>query len=104
MLPPTQISAGVSVAHDAVGKFLQISFDSSLGSLAAGGNFEVEFGFHEPNYVQDFDQSNDYSYVPTATGTHAEWDLCPGAGCPSKFKTCKITAFVGGNLAWGTPP
>jgi hypothetical protein len=84
--------------------YLAIAFDPSLGDLAAGDDVQVELGFHDPQFARDLTQTNDYSYVTSATATQAEWDTCPGPSCPGRLSTCAITVYENNALVWGVPP
>lgn len=81
---------------------LETTFDSAAGVLLDGDSVQVEVGFHAPGFGQNLNQANDYSYIATATGTQAEWDLCP-TQC-SHFRSCVITVYKDGALVWGIPP
>ena len=84
--------------------YLEIGFAASLGSLAHGDAVQVELGLHAPDYARDMTQTNDYSYLPDATGTQEQWDRCPGAQCAPTFTTCAMTVHRDDALVWGTPP
>ena len=84
--------------------YLSIAFDPTLGDLAPADAVQVELGFHDPQFARDFTQTNDYSYVPSATATQAEWDTCPGPQCPTRLTTCTITVYQNDALVWGLPP
>jgi hypothetical protein len=84
--------------------YLEIGFADSVGSLARGDAVQVELGFHAPDYARDMTQTNDYSYLPDATGSQAQWDDCPGAQCASTFTTCAMTVHRDDALVWGAPP
>lgn len=84
--------------------YLEIGFSASLGSLAHGDAVQVELGLHAPDYARDMTQTNDYSYLPDATGTQEQWDRCPGAQCAPTFTTCVMTVLRDDALVWGTPP
>jgi hypothetical protein len=82
--------------------YLETTFDTAAGVLLDGDSVQVEIAFHAPGFVQNLNQANDYSFIATATGTQAEWDLCP-TQCAS-FHSCLMTVYKDGVLAWGTPP
>lgn len=84
--------------------YLEIAFTAAVGSLAAGDAVQVELGFHDPAYARSLTQTNDDSYGPTAVGTQAQWNDCPGAQCAATFTTCSITVLQNDVLVWGTPP
>jgi hypothetical protein len=84
--------------------YLEIGFDATVGLLASGDAVQVEIGYHDVNFAAYLDQTNDYSYIPTATGTQAQWDTCPGPRCPSTFTSCSMTVYRDDVLVWGTPP
>jgi hypothetical protein len=84
--------------------YLEVGFAPALGSLASGDAVQVELGFHDPAYARNVTQENDYSYAPTAVGTQAEWDSCPGPQCNATFTSCAMTVYQDGALVWGTPP
>ncbi len=63
-------------------------FSFASGSLAAGAKIYVNLGINADNWA-NYDQSNDYSFIPSAT---------------SLIENPKITAYLDGKLAWGTPP
>ena len=84
--------------------FLEIAFASSLAPLATGDAIQVEVGFHDPAYARNLNQTNDYSYVPVAAGTQAEWDGCPGPQCDPRFTSCSMTLYRDDVLVWGVPP
>jgi hypothetical protein len=84
--------------------YLEIGFAASLGSLAHGDAVQVELGLHAPDYARDMTQTNDYSYLPDATGSQEQWNDCPGAQCASTFTSCAMTVHRDDALVWGTPP
>jgi hypothetical protein len=84
--------------------YLRVAFANAVGSLASGDAVQVEIGFHDVGYMRSQTQTNDHSYAPSAGGTQAEWDDCPGAQCASKFTSCALTVHRDGALVWGTPP
>jgi hypothetical protein len=81
---------------------LEITFDAGAGTLLDGDAVQVEVGYYAPGHDEDLNQSNDYSFVASASGTQAEWDLCP-TQC-AQFGTCVMTVYSNGALVWGTPP
>ena len=84
--------------------YLEIGFAASVGSLAHGDAVQVELGLHAPDYARDMTQTNDYSYVPEATGSQEQWNDCPGPQCASTFTSCAMTVHRDDALVWGTPP
>jgi hypothetical protein len=82
--------------------YLETTFDPSAGDLLDGDSVQVEVAFHAPGFGQNLNQANDYSFVPTATGTQAQWDGCPPQ-C-DRFRSCLLTVYKDGVLAWGAPP
>ncbi len=64
--------------------YLEVSLSSDAGSLPAGGSIEIQTRFARNDWT-NFDQSNDLSYTPA--GSYMDWQ--------------KISAFVGGTLAYG---
>jgi hypothetical protein len=82
--------------------FLEMTFAAAAGVLLDGDSVQVEVGFHAPGFGQNLNQANDYSFIATATGTQAEWDLCP-TQC-ALFHSCLMTVYKDGALVWGTPP
>jgi hypothetical protein len=82
--------------------YLDVTFDADAGTLLNGDSVQIEVGFYAPEHAQNLNQANDYSFVATATGTQAEWDLCPPTCAP--FDSCVTTVYDDGALVWGTPP
>ncbi len=82
--------------------YLEVTFDSGAGALADGDSVQVEVGYFAPTHDEDLNQSNDYSFIASATGTQAEWDLCP-TQC-AQFGSCVMTVYSNGALVWGAPP
>lgn len=82
--------------------YLETTFDAGAGDLTDGDSVQIEVGFHAPNFGESLDQSNDYSFIASATGTQAQWDQCP-AQC-ALFDSCVMTVYEAGVLVWGTPP
>ncbi|QMU70468.1 cellulose binding domain-containing protein [Streptacidiphilus sp. P02-A3a] len=69
--------------------YLQISFDASAGSLAAGASSgDLELRLYRSDW-QNVNQANDYSFNAADTGY-----------TPSQT----VTAYVNGALVWGTEP
>ncbi len=64
--------------------YLEVSLSSGAGSLPNGGSIEIQTRFARNDW-SNFDQSNDLSY--TSAGSYMDWQ--------------KISAFVGGTLAYG---
>jgi hypothetical protein len=84
--------------------YLEIGFDAAVGSLSSGDTVQVEVGLSDVNFVEVSNQTNDYSYVPAATGTQTDWDNCPGAQCSSVFTSCSMTVYRDDVVVWGAPP
>jgi Cellulose binding domain len=82
--------------------YLDVTFDADAGVLVNGDAVQIEVGFYAPEHAQNLNQANDYSFVATATGTQAEWDLCPPT-C-AQFESCVMTVYDDGALVWGAPP
>jgi hypothetical protein len=82
--------------------YLEMTFTPAAGILLDGDSVQVEVGFHAPGFGQNLNQANDHSFIATATGTQAEWDLCP-TQC-ALFHSCLMTVYKDGALVWGTPP
>jgi hypothetical protein len=85
--------------------YIEIGFDSGAGTLLDGDTLKVEIGLIGNGGMQT--QANDYSYVPTASGTQNAWDQCPAApGGPkcAKYVSCVTDVYKDGILVWGTPP
>ncbi len=83
--------------------YVEITFDSTSGSLAAARMLDVEVEFK--NAIGSVsDQTNDYSYIATATGTQSLWDNCPTTGNCAPFHSCLMTVHQNGTLIWGTAP
>jgi hypothetical protein len=93
-LPPTPNAAA----------FLEIAFADSVGPLAPGDAVQVELSFHDPDYVRESDQANDYSYSVASAGTQEQWNDCPGPQCDAKFTTCAITVYQNDAVVWGIAP
>jgi hypothetical protein len=68
--------------------YVEISFTSGAGSLAAGGNTTVQARVAKSNW-SNYTQTDDYSFNSTAT-TFVDWS--------------KVTGYVSGSLQWGTEP
>ena len=68
--------------------YLEISFKSGAGSLAAGAETGVLVRFSKNNW-SNFDLSNDYSYDASKTA-FAAWN--------------KVTAYQGNTKVWGLEP
>jgi hypothetical protein len=82
--------------------YLEVTFDAGAGELIDGDSVQIEVGFFAPTHDQSLNQANDYSFVAAATGTQAEWDLCP-TQC-AQFQSCVITVYENGTLVWGVAP
>jgi rhamnogalacturonan endolyase len=68
-------------------RYIEVGFGSSAGTLAAGASTEVRLRVWKSDW-SNFDQSNDYSFNPTATG-YVDWT--------------KVPVYISGTLYWGTP-
>lgn len=68
-------------------RYFELGFTSSAGTLAAGASTEARIRVWKFDW-SNFDQSNDYSFNPSATG-YVDWT--------------KVTAYINGTLYWGTP-
>ena len=84
--------------------YIELGFAKSVGELAPGDAVQVELGYQDAAFVATSTQSNDYSFLATATGTQAEWDACPGPACLKNFTNCALTVHQAGDRVWGTPP
>jgi hypothetical protein len=76
-----------TVSRVGADRYIELSFASGAGSIDAGGNVRVEYGFHKDwtNYTQ----TNDYSFDATKT-SYADWT--------------KVTLYRNGVLVWGVEP
>jgi endoglucanase len=68
--------------------YLEVSFASGAGSLAAGGNAAVQGRINKSNWT-NYTQTDDYSFNSSATA-YVDW--------------AKTTAYLSGSLVWGTEP
>lgn len=68
--------------------YLEIGFTSGTGTLSAGASTEIQARFTKSNW-SNYTQTGDYSFNATATG-YTDWT--------------KVTAYVSGELKWGTEP
>ncbi len=69
--------------------YLEIGFNSTAGSLAAGGQTqEIDVRIDKTDWTY-FNESNDYSFDGTQT-SFVDWS--------------KVTLYRNGTLVWGTPP
>ncbi|TXK42851.1 cellulose binding domain-containing protein [Nonomuraea sp. C10] len=76
---------GHFVDQEGPAQYLEVGFTS--GTLAPGASTrDLQLRFYRADW-QTFTQSDDYSYGPQTSYT--DWD--------------KVTVYVGGTLAWGTP-
>jgi hypothetical protein len=82
--------------------YIETTFDAAAGDVQNGDYVQVEVGFHATAYTQNLQQTNDYSFIATATGTQAAWDACP-TQC-SNFQSCRMTVYKDGVLVWGQAP
>jgi len=93
-----------SVSSAQADSYFELGFDESVGELAPGDAVQVEIGYHDAAFVSTSIQSNDYSFLATATGTQLDWDACPGPACLPAFTNCALTVHRAGVRVWGTPP
>ena len=93
-----------SVSSARADSYFELGFDESVGELAPGDAVQVETGYHDAAFVSRSNQSNDYSFLATATGTQLDWDACPGPACAPAFTNCALTVHQAGVRVWGTPP
>lgn len=75
-------------AKDTADCYLEISFDSTAGNLAAGESFLLQTRFSKSDW-SNYNQVNDYSFNPQAT-TYTDWN--------------KVTGYISNQLVWGTQP
>jgi lysophospholipase L1-like esterase len=68
--------------------YLEIGFTSGAGSLAAGAAAEIQSRFAKNDWT-NYTQTGDYSFNSSAT-SFVDWT--------------NVTAYVSGNLQWGTEP
>ncbi len=68
--------------------YLEISFSSGAGSLAAGQSIEIQIRINRTDW-SNYTQTGDYSFNSTATN-YVDWTY--------------VTAYKSGNLKWGTEP
>ncbi|WMT43488.1 fibronectin type III domain-containing protein [Paenibacillus sp. D2_2] len=69
--------------------YIELSFTSTAGSIAAGGQSgEIQLRMSKADW-SNFDETNDYSYDATKTA-YADWD--------------HVTLYVNGVLVWGIEP
>ncbi|GIO11312.1 endoglucanase [Cohnella xylanilytica] len=81
--------ATVSPAKTGGDTYLEISFGSGAGSIAAGGQSgEIQVRFAKSDW-SNFNEADDYSYDATKT-SFADWS--------------KATLYQNGTLVWGTEP
>src|SRR5262249_28397002 len=65
--------------------YIEIGFDALAGSLAPKHAVEVEIQLQGSGISNE---TNDYSYVASATGTQAQWDGCMGPASCAQFRSC----------------
>jgi aryl-phospho-beta-D-glucosidase BglC (GH1 family) len=69
--------------------FLEVSFASAAGSLAAGANTaEIQIRIHKDDF-SNYTQTGDFSFDPTKTA-YTDWD--------------HVTLYHNGDLVWGVEP
>jgi endoglucanase len=79
----------MSTAAAGADHYLEVSFTSSAGSIAAGGNSgEIQTRNHKTNW-SGYNESDDYSFDPTKTA-FVDWD--------------RVTLYQNGQLVWGIQP
>jgi hypothetical protein len=79
----------VSPARTGANYYFQVGFGSGAGTLSAGATTgDIELRFHTANYSANYNEADDYSYLPTTTLT----------------TTTKVTAYLNGTLIYGTEP
>jgi hypothetical protein len=83
--------------------FVEITFDENAGRLDPGQVIEFEVEIRSQNGVDAY-PTNDYSFLPTATGGQGQWDDCPLVGDCVMFRSCRLTVYDEGRLLWGHPP
>jgi len=98
------LSSVQSISSPNADSYLEIGFEPSVGDLAPGDAAQVEMGYSDAASVATSKQSNDYSFLATATGTQADWDACPGPTCLPTFTNCALTVYDAGVRVWGNPP
>jgi hypothetical protein len=79
----------VNPAKPTADYYLEISFSTAAGSIAAGGNTgEIQARINKSDW-SNFNETNDYSYISTQT---------------SYADTTTSTLYNAGSLVWGTEP
>ncbi|QMV41506.1 hypothetical protein FPL14_10095 [Cohnella cholangitidis] len=80
---------GENVQRTVTDTYVELSFSSGAGSIAAGGQTgDIQLRMSKSDW-SNFNESNDYSFDPTKTA-YANWD--------------HVTLFQNGTLVWGIEP
>jgi hypothetical protein len=81
--------ATISPAKTGADTYLEISFSSSAGSIAAGGQSgDIQIRVAKTDWT-NFNEADDYSFDGTKSA-FSDWN--------------KVTVYAGGALAWGIEP
>lgn len=80
----------VSPAKTGADRYLELSFKSAAGNLAAGASTgEIQSRFSKSDW-SNFNQSNDVSYDGTKSSAYSDWN--------------RVTVYYDGVLVWGVEP
>jgi endoglucanase len=92
----SQLNVRVGMGANSV-RYMELSFPASAGDLAPGGAAPgaMQLAFHLPNHAA-MDQTDDPSFDAMLSGT--------GTGTGMLYDAPKISAYLGGQLAWGMEP